>query len=161
MSDFEQQWSVEQLVPHAGRMSLLDRIVAIDGATETLVAEVTIAPTGLFFDAQGPGSGVGGWVGIEYMAQAVAAWAGWQARLEGGKPLIGFLLGSRRYCCSVPAFAEGQVLRVHVQREFQADNGLGQFGCRIECDGAEIATAQLTVFGPRDPEKFLRGEGNE
>ena len=147
--------NVADVVPHAGRMSLLTRIVARDA--ESLQAQVLIQADDLFLDALGPGSGVGGWVGIEYMAQAVAAWAGSQL----GEAKIGFLLGSRRYQCSRAAFVPGELLDVFVRREFQADNGLGQFDCRIEIAGEAVATAQLTVFGPDDPQSFLRGEVNE
>jgi predicted hotdog family 3-hydroxylacyl-ACP dehydratase len=159
MSEFEMQWTIEQLVPHAGRMCLLDRVLASEG--ETLTAELVIGTDDLFFDSMGPGTGVGGWVGIEYMAQAVAAWAGVQARRDGGKPLIGFLLGSRKYESSRAAFAAGERLHISVQREFQADNGLGQFDCRIEIEGQTVASAKLTVFGPPDPTAFLKGEGHE
>lgn len=159
MSDFEQQWPIEQLVPHAGRMSLLERAVAAEG--ESLQAELSIAADDLFFDAQGPGTGVGAWVGIEYMAQAVAAWAGLQARHDGSAPKIGFLLGSRRYQSSRSTFALGERLRISVRREFQADNGLGQFDCRIEIGAETVASAQLTVFGPSDPVAFLKGDVNE
>lgn len=156
MSNFDMQWKIEELVPHAGRMCLLDQLVSSEG--DGLVAELTINSDGMFFDSMGPGTGVGGWVGIEYMAQAVAAWAGLQSRRDGGKPLIGFLLGSRNYQSRRASFAAGEVLRICVQREFQADNGLGQFDCRIEIQDETVANAKLTVFGPPDPAAFLRGE---
>lgn len=159
MTDLEQQWPIDQLVPHRGRMCLLATAEAGEG--DRLRAELTISADDLFFDSQGPGSGVGAWVGIEYMAQAVGAWAGLNARREGGAPKIGFLLGSRRYQSSRSAFALGERLSIHVQREFQADNGLGQFDCRIEIDGETVASAHLTVFGPPDPAAFLKGELNE
>jgi predicted hotdog family 3-hydroxylacyl-ACP dehydratase len=95
------------------------------------------------------------------MAQAAAAWAGWQrhARADGrGAARIGFLLGTRRYQSSRAAFRVGDVLRVSVQRLFQAENGLGQFECVISVDGAEVARASLNVFGPDDPEAFLNGQ---
>lgn len=140
-----------ELVPHAGALRLLDS--AIEGDQESLVAQVQIREDSLFFD----GEGVGAWVGIEYMAQAVAAWAGWRARLTGGEPSIGFLLGSRSFRCHVPRFALGQVLRVQAQRQFQADNGLGQFDCSLSIDGQCVAEAALTVFQPEDAMGFLKG----
>ena len=152
-------WTLDQLVPHAGRMSLLKQVLSVDA--ESLQAELTVSADDLFFDSMGPGSGVGGWVGIEYMAQAVAAWAGVQARAQDASPRIGFLLGSRRYQCSRPAFLLGERLVVSVRREFQADNGLGQFECRIEIEGVQVASARLTVFGPDDPAEFLKGESHE
>lgn len=133
-------------------MCLLDRVIA--AGDERLSAEVIVAADGLFSH---DGS-VGAWVGIEYMAQAVAAWAGWRARQTGEPPRIGLLLGTRRYVCSVARFAAGQCLQVDVERSYQADNGLGQFRCRIHAQGVELATAQLTVFGPKDPSAFLNGE---
>ncbi|MFG6489675.1 3-hydroxylacyl-ACP dehydratase [Roseateles sp. BYS78W] len=143
---------IRELVPHAGAMSLLDRVIAVEG--DRLRAEVVVPAEGLFSQD----GGVGAWVGIEYMAQAVAAWAGWQAREKGQPPRIGLLLGTRRYRCSVPRFMVGQRLQVDIERGYQADNGLGQFECRIHADGAELASATLTVFGPEDPSTFLNGE---
>ena len=143
---------ITELVPHQGAMCLLDRVIAVEG--ERLSAEVVVPADGLFSHD----GGVGAWVGIEYMAQAVAAWAGWQARQLGEAPRIGLLLGTRRYRCKVARFAAGQRLQVDVERGYQADNGLGQFDCRIHADGEELAHAQLTVFGPKDPSAFLNGE---
>lgn len=145
---------IRQLVPHSGAMCLLDRIVRHD--EESLVAEVCIRADGPFTDSLGPGSGVGAWVAIEYMAQAVAAWAGLQSRKRGESPKIGFLLGSRRVRTCVSSFAVGQVLWIEVRPAYQADNGLGQFDCRLLSEGQEWAQAQLTVFGPADPEGFLK-----
>ena len=142
---------IAELVPHGGRMRLLDR--AIEGDTDSLVAEVTLREDNLFF-ADG---GVGGWVGIELMAQAVAAWAGWHARLRGETPRVGFLLGSRRYECSRPVFKPGECLRIEVIRQFSADNGLGQFDCTIAIGAETVARATLTVFEPRDGQDVRRG----
>ena len=140
------------LVPHEGQMVLLDRVVHADD--ETLIAEVTIGPASLFCD----GDGVGSWVGVEYMAQAIAAYAGYKAWLRGEPVKIGFLLGARRYQCSQPLFAIGSVLRVHVQRALQGDNGLGAFECRIEdtSTGADAAVATITVFQPENVDNFLQ-----
>lgn len=142
-------FAITELVPHAGPMCLLDRV--IEASDDHLVAEVTIRSDGLFADE----AGVNAWVGIEYMAQAVAAWAGWRARNAGGAPKIGLLLGSRRYASSVARFGVGDRLRIEVRCEFIADNGLGQFGCRISRDGVELASSALNVFEPDDPGEFL------
>jgi predicted hotdog family 3-hydroxylacyl-ACP dehydratase len=105
--------------------------------------------------------GVGAWVGIEYMAQAVAAHAGWLALQRGEEVKVGFLLGSRKYEASVPVFAPGSVLHVHVHRVLQAENGLGAFECRIDVvDGVQsAATATVTVFQPHNVNQFLK-DGN-
>lgn len=151
---------IRELVPHAGPMCLLERVVAADG--ETLTAEVTIHDASLFFAAAA--GGVGSWVGVEYMAQAVAAHAGWLAKGEGGAVKVGFLLGSRRYSTHCPLFARGQVLHVKVTMEMRGDNGLGAYACSIADTGnpgRELASATLTVFQPDDVNEFLRGVSNE
>jgi predicted hotdog family 3-hydroxylacyl-ACP dehydratase len=121
------------------------------------VAEATVRPDHLLLrDGQ-----LSAAAGIEYMAQAAAAWAGWQRHASaapGGAARIGFLLGTRRYQCSRAAWRVDDVLRVRVQRLFQADNGLGQFECVITIAGTEVARASLNVFGPDDPEAFLNGQ---
>lgn len=147
--------AITDLVPHSGAMCWLDRV--IDADAESLLAEATVRADHLLV-RDGRLSAA---AGVEYMAQAAAAWAGWQrhaSAAEGGAARIGFLLGTRRYQCSRAAFCVGDVLRVHVQRLFQADNGLGQFECVITLDGAEVARASLNVFGPDDPEAFLNGQ---
>jgi predicted hotdog family 3-hydroxylacyl-ACP dehydratase len=146
---------IRSLIPHSGAMVLLDRIVAVD--QETLCAEVRIRSDSLFCSA----SGVGAWVGIEYMAQSIAAFAGYTAYLRGEAVKPGFLLGTRRYECTLPMFSLGSVLRVHVRRVFESEDGLGSFQCHIEHEEQEVATATLTVFQPVAAVDFIKGSSNE
>ena len=129
-------------VPHRRGMSLLASVERCDG--ESVVARVRVPAQALFATPQG----MPAWVGIEYMAQAVAAWSGARARERGGSPRIGYLLGCRRYEAVVPAFEAGAELVVHAQCELTAENGLGMFDCRIEQDGRVLAKGRLSVFEP-------------
>lgn len=142
---------IRSLVPHAGPMVLLDRVLSVDA--DSLCAEVTIRRDSLFC---GP-DGVGAWVGIEYMAQAIAAHAGHAARLRGEPVKVGFLVGSRRYECTRPAFPIGSVLRVEIRCLLFADNGLGSFECRIDDEDGVAATAIVSVFLPANVDEFLKG----
>lgn len=151
---------VGTLVPHSGQMVLLERVVSADA--DNLCAEVRIHAGSVLATEQG----VGSWVGIEYMAQAIAAHAGWLALQRGDAVKVGFLLGSRKYEASVPYFAPGSVLLVHVHRVLQAENGLGAFDCRIvpayaahDANAASLATATVTVFQPDNVNQFLK-DGN-
>ena len=147
--------AINTLLPHAGPMVLLDRVLAAD--EETLCAEVAIGVDSLFCGADG----VGAWVGVEYMAQAIAACAGYSAQRRGDPVKVGFLLGARRYECTRPNFAVGSVLHVHVKRTLQSENGLGAFECRIndasDPSGMAAATATITVFQPENVHDFLQG----
>lgn len=154
---------IADLVPHSGTMLLLDRLVAV--GAEYLQAEVTITGQSQFTGPQG----VGSWVGIEYMAQAVAAFAGYESGIRGPnaevadapvawqpqRPKIGFLLGTRHYTAHCGHFAIGSTLLIHAQCLFRADNGLGSFDCHIEQNGQRLADAILTVFQPSDATQFL------
>jgi len=142
---------IRSLLPHAGPMVLLDRVISVD--EDSLLAEVCIRSDSLFCS----GGGVGAWVGIEYMAQAIGAWAGYTAQLRGEPVKLGFLLGTRRYECWRPIFLLGSVLRVHVQRLFQSENGLGSFECSIDNEEGRVATANVTVFQPHNVNDFILG----
>ena len=141
---------VRSLLPHSGAMVLLDRVVAIED--DRLSAEVSIRPDSLFYRA----GGVGAWVGMEYMAQAIAAYVGHLAQARGEPVKVGFLLGLRRYECSRPVFERGSVLRVHVKCILHSENGLGSFDCYIEDANEKLASATVTVFRPGDAIEVFR-----
>jgi predicted hotdog family 3-hydroxylacyl-ACP dehydratase len=146
---------IRTLVPHSGQMLLLDRVLSAD--TDDLCAEVRISAASVLAGEQG----VGAWVGIEYMAQAIAAHAGWLAMRRGAQVKVGLLLGSRKYEANVTYFTPGSVLKVYVHRVLQAENGLGAFECRIDIEGgaACVARATVTVFQPDNVNQFLK-DGN-
>ena len=133
---------IEQLLPHAPPMVLLDRV--IEAAEEHLTATVAIRVDSEFCRE----GHVGAWVGIEYMAQAVAAWSGWRARERGDAVKIGFLLGTRRYEAHVGHFSIGDALCIRVEREFQADNGLARFRAQIHRGDELCAEASISVYEP-------------
>ena len=142
---------IRLLLPHSGPMVLLDRVIA--AGEESLCAEVRIRPDSLFCHA----GGVGAWVGLEYMAQAIGAYAGYSAKLRAEPIRIGFLLGTRHYECSKPLFAIGSVLKVYAKRIFQSDNGLASFECHIDDENLRLASATVTVFQPVDPDAIFDG----
>jgi predicted hotdog family 3-hydroxylacyl-ACP dehydratase len=141
---------IRSLIPHSGAMVLVDRIIAVD--EESLCAEVRIRPDSLFCVA----SGVGAWIGLEYMAQTIAAFAGYTAYLRGEPVKPGFLLGTRHYECTRTMFTLGSLLQVHVRRVLQSESGLGSFECRIEDGKEQVATATLTVLQPVNADDFLQ-----
>ena len=141
-------YQVKDLVPHSGKMSLLSRIIGY--GEEWLQSEVDVTGKSLFADDRG----VPAWIGMEYMAQTIAAYAGLQERKKGGTPKIGLLLGSRKYSSSTDYFAQGQTFRIRVELEMVAENGLNVFNCKLEGNKTH-AEAVINVFQPDDAEKFL------
>ena len=84
---------IEELLPHRGNMLLLEQmLVADDDSAICCAAPTTAAPGMRKADGSMPA-----WIGIELMAQTIAAHAAFVARLSGKPPRPGVLLGTRAY----------------------------------------------------------------
>jgi len=132
--------NIAELLPHDGKMVLLDQVVEYDH--QSLVATTVVRDDGLF----GDGKTVPAWLGIEYMAQTIAAQGGMMCYLAGKPIQLGFLLGTRRYVCNIANFKVGERLTVRVERILE-DQGLAVFNCQILGDGIDIS-AKLNVYQP-------------
>lgn len=139
---------MDELVRHRGGMSLLDQVV--DSGETWLKACSTLTEDNLFVTEGWMPS----WIGIEYMAQSIAAFAGIRAKDESQSVKIGFLVGTRKYEAERPAFPVGSVLTAVVSEVVVGENGLGVFDCELTCeqpDGLSFAViARLNVFQPDD-----------
>ncbi|HET7370358.1 MAG TPA: 3-hydroxylacyl-ACP dehydratase [Gammaproteobacteria bacterium] len=134
-----------QLLPHAGPAVLLDEILSDSDNVIEAVAAITAEHP--FFVA---GSGVPAWVGIEVMAQAIAAHAGLSGRRAGRAPRLGMLLGTRRYRAHGAWFAAGSRLIVRAEREFGGEGGMAACQCRIDCEGQTLAEATIIIIEEGD-----------
>lgn len=145
---------VAKLLPHSGPLVLLDRIVAADDESLTAMAQVTA--DGLY----NQGDTVPAWVSMEYMAQAVAAFAGLAPYQKGEIIPLGFLLGSRRVEFNRPSFPVGSVLTITVKRILQDESGMAVFECQLSGDDtlphSIQASARLSLYQPADSDAFLR-----
>lgn len=138
--------AIETLVPHSGPALLLDCV--IEAREDGITAAVTPGADHPYLDpALG---GVPVWVGIELMAQAVAAHAGLEGRQRGEAPRVGYLVGTRRFTTHVSCFPVGTPLEVEATRLYLEESGLGAYDCRVRSRGAEWARATITVFQNRD-----------
>ncbi|MGD8112778.1 hotdog family protein [Vibrio sp. TRT 21S02] len=137
--------SIDQLLPHDKPMILVDR--AIDVQADTIHCQVDIGDHNPFFDHQ-TGT-IPAYVGIEFMAQSVAAWSGYHSRQQGQEPPIGFLLGSRRYNANCDVFQQGQTLDIYAQKVME-DNGMAVFSAQLEYQGEPVASCQLNVYVPSE-----------
>ncbi len=143
-------WPIAELLPHAGDMILLDGVERFDDDSVETVLQVRA--DGLLSAADGS---LPAWVGVEIMAQSVAAFAGCHARQAGQPVELGFLLGTRSYQCNVETFPVGARLRVRAHRSLQDDNGMGVFECHLEGPGIH-AEARLNVFRPPEVASYLQ-----
>ena len=145
--------AIDQLVPHAKPMLLLDEV--LQSGSDYIVCGLEVRQDGLF-DSNGE---VPALVGLEYMAQTVAAFSGLQAAARGEKPRLGFLLGTRKFVTNTAEFTCGASLTVRAQQAIKNSDGMAAFECVLKGTNVE-QTATLTVYEPANPEHFLRG-GNQ
>ena len=146
---------IEELLPHRGTMLLLDRVAEYE--VNALVAEYSPRTEAWYADVSG---NMPGWVGIELMAQSVAAHVALNKRQAGLTPKMGALLGTRSYRMSplsAGCFSAGQVLRICVQETFRDESGLAAYDCSIVQNGETLAAATLKTFEPDDFELFVQG----
>ena len=77
---------IATFLPHEGDMIGIDKLINVTAAT--VHCQVGIDTNGMFFDKEI--NGAPAWVGIEFMAQTVAAWSGYHLWLEGKSPSVFF-----------------------------------------------------------------------
>ena len=134
---------IASLVPHAAPMLLLDRLC--EATATTARCEVRVGETlALFLRDDGA---LPGWVGIELMAQTVAAWSGYQGHQRQEEPQIGLLLGARKYQCHLARLPAGSLLTIDCEQLLQ-DGALASFQCYLRCDGELVAEARHSTIQP-------------
>ena len=132
--------NIADLIPHTGQMIFLDRVISFEPSS--LSAELVVRDDCLLGDSKT----VPSWTGIEYMAQAIAAYAGIQSKQAGEPIKLGFLLGTRRYLTNISCFNVGTRLTITITKIIQ-DDKLSVFDCKIYGEDIEIS-ANLNVFQP-------------
>ena len=140
--------ALAELIPQSGSMVLLDEVV--EAAGPRIACRVRLRPDSLFA-AEGRVPAV---MAIEYMAQAVAAYAGLRARAAGEPIRIGYLLGTRELALETDHFDVGDELVVEATHVW-GDEQIGSFRCTVARDGLPLAAATVNVYqgdageGPR------------
>jgi len=143
---------IEELLPHRGTMRLVDSVVSAND--DSIVVEATVAEAAWYLDERGA---MPAWIGIELMAQAIAAHASLAGRLRGLPPKRGVLLGARAFRSRVAAVPAGTRLLVGARLALADESGFSSFDCTITDSGSrELASATLKVYAPADFEAFMK-----
>lgn len=142
---------IEELLPQQGIMRLLDGVQAWE--SDSVVASARCDPSAWYADERG---GMPSWLGIELMAQAIAAHVNLLSRQPGIPIRRGVLIGTRGYRADPSRLRQGTRLIVRAERVFRDDSGLGAYDCTIESGTDTVARATIKVFEPDDFEQFVR-----
>ena len=143
---------IESILPHRGTMLLLAGVESWDD--ECLAAVAHVDPAAWYADTRG---NMPAWIGIELMAQAIAAHVGLLSARAGQPARPGVLLGSRKYEAIVPAFEQGQPLRVEARELLRGAEGHGAYECTISAGGQRLANAIIKVYQPTNFQAFIEG----
>lgn len=145
------------LLPHSGRMVLIDRITRygddfVEAGAQIKPDHILLAGGILPYTAF-----------IELMAQAVGAYAGIQARKNAQPVRLGFLLGTRKLEIFAQSVPVGTHLLATAHMSIQDAGGMGVFDCELRWTDAPetssetlpsdgiLARASLNVYSPEHP----------
>jgi predicted hotdog family 3-hydroxylacyl-ACP dehydratase len=123
-------------------MCLLARVIS--HAPDRTVCEVAAGGSAALANRDGS---VPVWIGLEHMAQCIAAHGGLVGRACGEPLRPGLFLGSRRVRFSVQHFAPDQQLRV-TARHHGGERGLVAFDCEIHdaSGGSPLVQGRANVY---------------
>ena len=147
------------LLPHSGRMVLIDRITRygddfVEAGAQIKPDHILLAGGILPYTAF-----------IELMAQAVGAYAGIQSRKNARPVRLGFLLGTRKLEIFAQSVPVGTHLLATAHMSIQDAGGMGVFDCELRWTDAPetssgtlpsdgiLARASLNVYSPEYPVK--------
>jgi predicted hotdog family 3-hydroxylacyl-ACP dehydratase len=152
MEIFNTKDLVSELVPHKGKMLLLDCVCNYDFKEVKITTEVHVTRDSLFYDENLGGVPV--WVAFEYMAQSISALSGLYGRSKGEAPKLGFIMSVSSFNAKIPVFKDGETVTVTVHETVRMD-------AAVTFDGSAMvgetlaATATLNTVEVDDPQKTL------
>lgn len=135
---------IAELLPHAGPMRLLERVV--EHTDERTICEARASHADAFRGADGR---IPAWVAIEWMAQCAGAHGTLVLRGRGEAVGAGFLTGGREITLLVSHVERDERVLVEA-RPLGRSGGLHAFACRATtADGRPLAEGRLGIFVPR------------
>ena len=131
------------LLPHKGRMFLLDGAVDVDYERYSIKTQVDVTENSMFYDeALG---GIPTYVTFEYMAQSISAFSGIANSRKGLPPKVGVILSIAGFTTTVPVLKAGTTVTVLVCQQDIVDR-VFSFDCTAYIEDAMVASGRLTVM---------------
>ncbi len=152
IEEFKTKELVSELVPHKGKMFLLDRVQSYSIENVCITTEIDVTRNNLFYEEDL--GGIPAWVAFEYMAQSISALSGIYGRTKGEKPKVGFIMSVSSFKADIPVFKEGETVIVSVHETVRMDkavtfDGVAKIGDKI------AVTATLNTVEVDDPKAAL------
>lgn len=144
--------NITELLPHRGKMLLIDRIIRWgrekDGNPPFVHTETAITEKNVFFDAEL--GGVPSFTGFELMAQSAAALSRLLAPSDE-PPSLGVIASVSKLSAPLPVFPKGRTVRTEVTQDFAAGGTVMLSGrcIVIFADGTEQCAVQARLTAVR------------
>ena len=150
--EFKTKEIVSELVPHKGKIFLLNRVQSYSLETISITTEIDITRDDLFYEDDL--GGVPAWVAFEYMAQSISALSGIYGRSRGEKPKVGFIMSVNSFKANVPVFKVGETVVVTVRQTIRMDMAVTFDGTAKVGENLAVA-ATLNTVEVEDPKTAL------
>ena len=150
-------YNPSDVLPQNPPMEFISAIESFDFYAQNLTARVDVKETDLLF--QKDINGVPSSASLEYMAQSIACFIGYQdIHLTGTtKAVAGFILGSRDLHIMASVYHVNESYYIHVKSLF-CDANMASFECEItDKNGVIMANGVLNAFRPDDLQTFMQG----
>lgn len=131
------------LVPHSGKMFIIDRITEAQPNDWIIESETKITPDFMFYEKSA--DGVPNYACFEIIAQTVSALTGLYARENNLPPNMGFILSVSNLSFDFDIIKNGQTVRAKAVRESAMDN-VYSFSAKLWVDGNPCGKGKLTVM---------------
>jgi len=131
------------LVPHKGKMFIIDRISDSNPNAWTIESQTKITRNFMFYDEKLDAAP--NYACFEIIAQTISALTGLYARENGLPPNMGFILSVSNLHFEFDSIKEGQVVTARAKREATVDN-VYSFTAELLLDGNPAGSGKLTVM---------------
>ena len=132
-----------KLLPHKGRMFLLDRAVDVDFENYSIKIQVDVTENSMFYDESL--GGIPSYVTFEYMAQGISALSGLSNKRKGLPPKVGVILSVSDFKTFVPVLKAGTTVTIADYHQDVVDR-VFSFSCNAYVGDTLVASGKLTVM---------------
>ncbi len=131
------------LMPHKGKMFLIDRIIDYDTSVWKIQSETVAKEDCLFFDKKL--DGIPNYVLFELAAQSISALIGIKLKELELPPRMGFILSVAGFSFNTPLLKAGDIVTISAERTAEMDN-VHSFVSEISINGKACGSGKLTVL---------------
>lgn len=146
--------ALAELMPHTGKMLLLDRVTAHDIVHRTLTGECDITEQCILYDERL--GGVPSWASFEMLAQGISALA---AIIRASNRMLdksraGVVLSVSDFNAYIPVLEKNQTVTVKIKEEYRSED-IYQYDCSLYIADRQAVSARITVMEMKNMKEAL------